>query len=122
MDRDAAGIVGVLIILQPEDLRSAWRGSSCYSARPVCRVRHIREIPHSDRYSAGHHLLHERDATTARASPDVFIFEWVTPAPNDIPWMLAWGLSGLFAHYTMAQALKLADITIISRSTSCVCP
>ena len=42
--------------------------------------------------------------------PAVFIFEWVTPAPTDIPWILAWGL---FAHYTMARALKLADITII---------
>ena len=30
------------------------------------------------------------------------------------PLILAWGLSGLFAHYTMARALKLADITIVS--------
>jgi drug/metabolite transporter (DMT)-like permease len=30
-----------------------------------------------------------------------------------VPWILVWGLSGLFAHYTMARALRLADISLI---------
>jgi drug/metabolite transporter (DMT)-like permease len=41
------------------------------------------------------------------------LFVWVTPSWSDVPWILIWGLSGLFAHYTMARALKLADITLI---------
>lgn len=45
--------------------------------------------------------------------PAVFIFDWVTPGLKDIPWILAWGLAGLWAHYSMARALALADITII---------
>ena len=45
--------------------------------------------------------------------PAVFVFDWVTPALSDVPWILIWGLSGFAAHYTMARALKLADITII---------
>lgn len=41
------------------------------------------------------------------------LFVWVTPSWADVPWILIWGLSGLFAHYTMARALKLADISLI---------
>jgi drug/metabolite transporter (DMT)-like permease len=41
------------------------------------------------------------------------LFVWVTPSWSDVPWILVWGLSGLFAHYTMARALKLADISLI---------
>ena len=41
------------------------------------------------------------------------LFVWVTPSWADVPWVLVWGLSGLFAHYTMARALRLADISLI---------
>lgn len=41
------------------------------------------------------------------------LFVWVTPSWADVPWILIWGFSGLFAHYTMARALKLADISFI---------
>ena len=43
----------------------------------------------------------------------VFWHEWVTPGLRDVPWILVWGLAGLWAHYSMARALKLADITVI---------
>jgi len=41
------------------------------------------------------------------------LFVWVTPSWADVPWILVWGLSGLFAHYTMARALRIADISLI---------
>ncbi len=41
------------------------------------------------------------------------LFVWVTPSWADVPWILVWGFSGLFAHYTMARALKLADISLV---------
>lgn len=45
--------------------------------------------------------------------PAVFIYDWVTPTVADIPGILVWGCAGLWAHYSMARALQLADITII---------
>ncbi len=45
--------------------------------------------------------------------PAIFIYDWVTPGLSDVPWILIWGLAGLWAHYAMARALALADITII---------
>ncbi len=41
------------------------------------------------------------------------LFVWVHPDLADWPWIVAWGLAGLGAHYTMARGLRLADITLI---------
>ena len=40
-------------------------------------------------------------------------FDWVTPTLAHLPWILVVGVTGLSAHFTLAQALKLADATII---------
>lgn len=45
--------------------------------------------------------------------PAVFVYQWVTPALSEVPWILMWGAAGLWAHYAMARALQLADITFI---------
>lgn len=108
------GFVGVLIILQPEG--SAFSvagfvmllGSALYAGSGIF-------VKYLTRTDTPQGIIFYMNAMQLPLGliPAVFIFEWVTPAPTDIPWILAWGLSGLFAHYTMARALKLADITII---------
>lgn len=37
---------------------------------------------------------------------------WATPAIGDIPWIVVVGLTGLSAHYTMAQALRVMDASL----------
>lgn len=41
------------------------------------------------------------------------LLNWVTPTWAHVPWIILVGVTGLSAHYTMAQALKLADATFL---------
>jgi drug/metabolite transporter (DMT)-like permease len=38
---------------------------------------------------------------------------WVTPVFKDLPWILCLGVAGLSAHYCMARAYRLADVTLV---------
>jgi len=40
-------------------------------------------------------------------------FDWTTPRLEHLPWIAVVGVAGLSSHFTLAQALKLADATII---------
>ncbi|MEP4194455.1 MAG: DMT family transporter [Aliishimia sp.] len=40
------------------------------------------------------------------------IFDWNTPLLADLHWIVLAGITGLSAHYTMAQALRLLDASI----------
>lgn len=39
--------------------------------------------------------------------------DWVNPVLDDVPWILIWGAGGVLAHYSMARALSLTDLTIV---------
>lgn len=41
------------------------------------------------------------------------LFTWVTPRVADVPWLVGLGVSALAAHYGMARAFTLADITVV---------
>jgi len=41
------------------------------------------------------------------------LYEWVPPVWAHLPWILLVGVTAMTAHYTLAQALKLADATVI---------
>jgi len=41
------------------------------------------------------------------------LFAWVWPAPADLPWVLAIGVTSLTAHYSMGRALSLADASFV---------
>lgn len=41
------------------------------------------------------------------------LFTWSAPTLGDTPWIFLVGLSGLSAHYTMAQALKILDASVV---------
>jgi drug/metabolite transporter (DMT)-like permease len=108
------GFGGVLIILQPEG--SAFSvagfvmllGSALYSGSGIL-------VKFLTRTETPQGIIFWMNALQLPLGliPAVFIFDWVTPGIADVPWILAWGLAGLLAHYTMARALTLADITII---------
>jgi len=108
------GFGGVLIILQPEG--SAFSvagfvmllGSALYSGSGIL-------VKFLTRTETPQGIIFWMNALQLPLGliPAVFIFDWVTPGIADVPWILAWGLAGLLAHYTMARALSLADITII---------
>ena len=38
---------------------------------------------------------------------------WTTPAPGDLPALIAMGVTGLTAHYSMGRALSLADASFV---------
>ena len=39
--------------------------------------------------------------------------QWVTPAPADLPWVLAVGVTGLSAHFCLTRSLRIADATLV---------
>ncbi len=108
------GFVGVLIILQPEG--SAFSvagfvmltGSALYAASGVL----VKYLTRTDT-PQGIIFYMNLQQLPLGLLPAVLAYEWVTPSLADAPWILAWGLAGLLAHYTMARALRLADITIV---------
>ncbi len=108
------GFAGVLVILQPEG--SAFSvaggvmiaGSAFYAGSGVL----VKYLTRTDSPTAVIFFMNLLQLPFGLV-PAVFVFEWVTPAPHEIPWILVWGTAGFFAHYAMARALALADITII---------
>lgn len=108
------GFAGVLLILRPEG--SAFNlaglvmitGSFLYAGSGVL-VKFLTRTESPQGIIFWMNLLQ----LPAGLIPAVFIYDWVTPGAIDIPWILVWGLAGLWAHYAMARALTLADITII---------
>ena len=108
------GFGGVLIILQPEGSAFSLAGfvmlfgSALYSGSGIL-------VKFLTRTETPQGIIFWMNALQLPLGllPAVFIFDWVTPGAADVPWILAWGLAGLLAHYTMARALSLADITII---------
>jgi len=41
-------------------------------------------------------------------------FEWTSPIVEEIPWLIVIGVSGLAAHYSLAKALTLADVSLVN--------
>jgi drug/metabolite transporter (DMT)-like permease len=41
-------------------------------------------------------------------------FEWTPPVVEEIPWLMVIGVSGLAAHYSLAKALTLADVSLVN--------
>lgn len=108
------GFIGVLIILRPEG--SAFNiaglvmvmGSFLYAGSGVL-VKYLTRTDSPQGIIFWMNLMQ----LPAGLIPAVFIYTWVTPALADVPWIIIWGCAGFWAHYAMARALTLADITII---------
>ena len=108
------GFAGVLLILRPEG--SAFNlaglvmvtGSFLYAGSGVL-VKYLTRTDSPQGIIFWMNLLQ----LPAGLIPAIVIYDWVAPGLADVPWILIWGCAGLWAHYSMARALQLADITII---------
>ena len=107
------GFVGVLIILQPEGSAFSFAGfvmlagSVCYAGSGAF-VKYLTRTEQPTSIIFYMNLLQ-----LPLGLIPALLIGWVMPVWADVPWILAWGLAGLWAHYAMARALRLADITII---------
>ena len=108
----AAGLLGVVVILRPgfEAVSPVAfvviAGAACFAGSGVL-VKYLTRTEDPTKIVFYMNLLQLPIVTI----PALFV--WVTPGLADWPWILAWGLAGLAAHYTMARGLRLADITLI---------
>ena len=107
-----AGLVGVAVILRPgvEAVSPVALvvlvGAACFAGSGVL-VKYLTRSEDPTKIVFYMNLLQLPIVTI----PALFV--WVTPGPADWPWIIAWGIVGLAAHYTMARGLRLADITLI---------
>lgn len=108
------GFAGVLIIVQPGGSAFSLAGgvmvagSALYAGSGVL----VKHLTRTDSPLAIIFFMNLLQLPLGLA-PAVFVSGWVTPAPADVPWILVWGLAGLAAHYAMARALQIADITVV---------
>ena len=106
------GFVGVLIILRPGMVPvslptiAVLAGAVCYGLSGIL-------VKYLTRTDSPRVIVFYMNLLQLPIGLVPALFVWVTPVWADVPWILVWGLSGLFAHYTMARALRLADITLI---------
>jgi drug/metabolite transporter (DMT)-like permease len=107
-----AGLIGVVVILRPglavvtPAALVVLAGSACYAGSGVL-VKYLTRTEDATMIVFYMNLLQ----LPIVAIPALFV--WVHPGLADLPLILAWGFSGLGAHYTMARGLRLADITLI---------
>ncbi len=108
----AAGLIGVAVILRPgiEAVSPVAlvviAGAACFAASGVL-VKVLTRTEDATMIVFYMNLLQ----LPIVAIPALFV--WVHPGVADWPWIIAWGVAGLGAHYTMARGLRLADITLI---------
>ena len=108
----AAGLIGVVVILRPgiEAVSPVAllviAGAGCFAGSGVL-VKYLTRTEDATTIVFYMNLLQLPIVTI----PALFV--WVHPGLVDWPWIIAWGLAGFGAHYTMARGLRLADITLI---------
>jgi drug/metabolite transporter (DMT)-like permease len=108
----AAGLIGVAVILRPgfEAVSPValvvLAGAACFAGSGVL-VKYLTRTEDATMIVFYMNLLQLPMVTL----PALFV--WVQPGLAEVPWIIAWGLAGLAAHYTMARGLRLADITLI---------
>ena len=108
----AAGLIGVTVILRPgiEAVSPVallvLAGAGCFAGSSVL-VKYLTRTEDATMIVFYMNVLQLPIVTI----PALFV--WVHPSLADWPWIMAWGLAGLGAHYTMARGLHLADITLI---------
>ena len=108
----AAGLIGVAVILRPgiEAVSPVallvLAGAGCFAGSSVL-VKYLTRTEDATMIVFYMNVLQLPIVTI----PALFV--WVHPSLADWPWIMAWGLAGLGAHYTMARGLNLADITLI---------
>jgi len=108
----AGGIAGILLIAHPG--ASAFGagalivlvGAFCFAAAILA----VKALLRTDRVTAVVFYMSLIQLPLGLAGA---LFAWVWPAPADLPWVLAIGVTSLTAHYSMGRALSLADASFV---------
>src|SRR5688572_3774827 len=108
----AAGVAGVLIILQPGVMEVSvaalvmLAGAFAYGATMVATKR----LTGSESALA---ILFYMSLVQVPMGFFPALSSWVAPTLADAPWIAATGASGLVAHYCMTRAFRVADATLV---------
>lgn len=106
------GFVGVLVILRPGAAAIhvaalvMIAGAICY-AGSNCMVKSM------TRTEAPWLILFYMQIVQLPLGLVPAMFDWVTPAWADAPWLVLVGVTVLTAHYSMARAFQLADASVV---------
>jgi drug/metabolite transporter (DMT)-like permease len=108
----ALGLVGILVILKPgiEAVPPAaivmLLGSFAYAATMIS----TKQLAKTDSALA---VLFYMSLIQLPLAFVPALAQWVTPAPADLPWVLAVGAAGLSAHFCLTRSLRIADATLV---------
>jgi drug/metabolite transporter (DMT)-like permease len=108
----AAGVAGVLIILQPGVMEVSiaalvmLAGAFAYGATMVATKR----LTGSESALA---ILFYMSLVQVPMGFFPALSNWVAPTLANAPWIAATGASGLVAHYCMTRAFRIADATLV---------
>jgi len=106
------GFGGVLIMLRPgagavhPAVFVMVAGSLCYAVAGTL----VKAISRADSPT---HVVFWMNILQLPVFLAVAIFDWTTPAWADLIWIVLFGAAGLAAHYGMARALALIDLSIV---------
>ena len=116
----AGGITGIVVIAHPGTTafgRGALivlGGAFCFAAAVLM----VKMLLRTDRVTAVVFYMSLIQLPLGLAGA---LFAWTWPAPSDLPFILAMGVTSLTAHYSMGRALSLGDASFVLPSTSCDC-
>lgn len=106
------GFVGVIIMLRPGagPVHPAFLimigGVICYAIAGTL-------VKALSRANSPTHVVFYMSLLQLPISLAVAVFFWTTPTWSEMPWIVAFGLAGLAAHFGMAKALALIDLAIV---------
>lgn len=107
-----AGFVGVMIMLRPgagavePAVLIMLGGALCYAVAGTL-------VKSLSRVDSPMHVVFWMNVLQLPLCLAVALFDWSTPGWADLPWIVLFGLAGLAAHYGMARALSLIDLSIV---------
>ena len=108
----ASGVTGILMIAHP-GTSAFGRGALIVLAGAFCfaaAVLLVKTLLRTDRVTAVVFYMSLIQLPLGLAGT---VFAWAWPAPADLPWVVAMGVTSLTAHYSMARALSLGDASFV---------
>lgn len=108
------GFAGVLIILQPGTgaISSAalivLGGAACYGSSAVM----VKALTRTDTPLSVVFYMQAIQFPLGLVLA-LTLFDWVWPPWAEVPWLIAVGVTGMTAHYGMARAFAIADISLV---------
>lgn len=108
----ASGVTGILVIAHPgtsafgRGALIVLGGAFCFAASILV----VKTLLRTDRVTAVVFYMSLIQLPLGLAGT---LFAWAWPAPSDLPFILAMGVTSLTAHYSMGRALSLGDASFV---------